>query len=179
LATLSPAETAWLTIWRRKHGLTSDEICRKLREKKGADIDPATLDEYLLGKGVRMHEDIEFALVLQLDSLGLRLFVDESGRSGQQYPAAEFGRIDLLTIDSNGDFVVIELKRDDAPRATIGQIAGYIAFVKRNLAKSRGHSVVGWILARPSAPSEDRVLEESADAVGILVKWYDVRLEFL
>ena len=74
---------------------------------------------------------------------------------------------------------MIELKRDDAPRATIGQIAGYIAFVKKILAKPKGRSVVGWILARPSSPTEDRVLEESANAVGIVVKWYSMRLEFL
>jgi RecB family endonuclease NucS len=84
-----------------------------------------------------------------------------------------------LTVDRNGDFVVIELKRDDVPRATIGQIAGYIAFVKKHLATSDGRSVDGWILARPSSLQDDRVLEESANAVGISVKWYSVRLELL
>ena len=178
LPKLSPADTAWLTIWRRKYGFTAEDISRKLREKKGEAVDPASIETYLSSKGVlpppsdgtdvglpaamgpvafsnAMERDIESALLSQLDSLGLQLFVDESGRNGQQYPAGEFGRIDILTTDSNGDFVVLELKRDDTPRATIGQIAGYIAFVKKNIAKPKGRSVAGWILARPSSPAED------------------------
>jgi RecB family endonuclease NucS len=125
-----------------------------------------------------MEKDIEQALVSQLDSLGLQLFIDEDGRSGQQYPAGDHGRIDVLANDSKGDFVVIELKRD-APRATIGQVAGYIAFVRKHLAKPAGRSAFGWILARPASSVDDRLLEEAADAVGIQVKWYRVRVELL
>jgi len=126
-----------------------------------------------------MERDIELAFLSQLDLLGLRLFIDENGRDGQQYPAGEFGRIDLLATDSNGNFVVIELKRDDIPRATIGQVAGYIAFVRKNLVKTKVQSVTGWILARPSSPADDRVLKEAAEAVGIQVKLYWVRVELL
>jgi hypothetical protein len=195
---------AWLMIWRRKYNLTAEAISKKLREKIGEDVEPGSVEEYLARKGApfvsgpgqpqpdlpasgtiagqfsaAMERDIELALLSQLDSLGLQLFVDENGHSGQQYPAGEFGRIDLLTVDRSGDFVVIELKREDVPRATIGQIAGYIAFVKKNLATPEGRSVVGWILARPSSLQEDRILEESANAIGISVKWYSVRLELL
>jgi Holliday junction resolvase-like predicted endonuclease len=122
--------------------------------------------------------EIEQALVGQLDSLGLQLFVDQNGRRGQQYNAGEFGRIDLITTDESGDFVVIELKRE-APRNTIGQLAGYLAFVREHLAQPIGRSAVGWILARPSSPTDDRVLEKAAEAVGIQVKWYRPRVELL
>jgi hypothetical protein len=122
--------------------------------------------------------DIEQALVLQLDTLGLHLFVDQEGRKGQQYPAGDYGRIDLLANDPNGDFVVIELKRE-ALRPTIGQLAGYLAYVRKHLAKAAGRSAVGWIFARPSSSLDDQLLEEAAEAVGIKVKWYRLRLELL
>jgi hypothetical protein len=202
LPLMTDASKAWISIWRRKYGFSAEDICKKISEKFGEDVDPVSVEHYLHSKGVlpapavsqgaepviptanfnfpnAIERDIESALVSQLDSLGLRLFVDEKGRNGQQYPAGEFGRIDLITTDMSGDFVVIELKREDVPRATIGQIAGYIAFVRKNIAKPEGHSVVGWIMARPSSPAEDSILQESADAVGILVKWYDLKLTFL
>jgi hypothetical protein len=201
---LGPAGMAWLMIWRPKYDLTTEAISKKLREKIGEEVEPASIEEYLTTKGApyvsesgqpeadtpapgtiagqfsaAMERDIELALLSQLDSLGLQMFVDENGRHGQQYPVGEFGRIDLLTVNGNGDFVVIELKRYDAPRATIGQIAGYIAFVKKKLSTSEDRSVIGWILARPSSLQEDRILEDSANAVDISVKWYSVRLELL
>jgi RecB family endonuclease NucS len=120
-----------------------------------------------------MERDIEQALVSQLDSLGLRLFTDQDGHSGQQYPTGDYGRIDLLANGPNGDFAVIELKRE-TPRATIGQLAGYLAYVCKHLAKPAGRSVVGWTLARPSFTADNRLLEEAAEAVGIRVKWYRV-----
>ncbi|MBV9081279.1 MAG: DUF1016 family protein [Acidobacteriaceae bacterium] len=199
---LNPAGLAWLKIWRQKYNLTAESISRKLREKIGEDVDPASIEEYLQSRGLSsasdsdvpetnatenrlssqfsaaMERDIELALLSQLDSLGLQLFIDEDGRDGNQYVAGDFGRIDILATDANGDFVVIELKRDDVPRATIGQLAGYLAFVKENIANPRGRSVTGWIVARRSSLAQDRVFEEAANAVGILVKWYSVRLDF-
>jgi hypothetical protein len=203
LSKLSPADKAWLSIGPQKYNWSVDDVCKKVREKTGEDVDPTSVAEYLQSKGLSpvrtsadsevevrlpassgqfssaMERDIELALVTQLDTLGLRLFVDEAGRDGQQYPAGEFGRIDLLTTDLHGDLVVVELKREDTPRDTIGQVAGYIAFVRKNLAQPKGQKVVGWILARPSSPRDDRILEEAAEAVGIFVKWYWVRVELL
>jgi hypothetical protein len=201
---LGDADKAWIKIWRKKYGLTAEEVRQKLRQKTNEDIDPASIEEYwknehitptqpvtesLTGEQARpttsgqfsgaMERDIELALLNQLDSLGLTLFVDEQGRDGQQYPAGEFGRIDLLTTHTNGDFVVIELKREEPPRDTIGQIAGYIAFVKKNVQKAKGHKVIGWIMARPSSQADDQILEEAAEAVGIQVKWYVVRIEVI
>jgi hypothetical protein len=111
ISKLNPAKTAWLTIWRQKYGLTADEICKKLRKNAGEDIDPASVEEYLQSRGLplvsesteselqevaqpisqpqfssAMERDVELALLPQLDSLGLKLFMDENGRSGRQYP---------------------------------------------------------------------------------------------
>jgi len=52
---------------------------------------------------------------------------------GRQVPTDYGGRIDLLGIDSQGDLVIIELKRDKAPREAVAQILDYASWVK-NLA---------------------------------------------
>ncbi len=171
-------------------------LSRNCGKKTGEDVDPASVVEYLQRNDLPVHpvseaatspsadfseameRDIELALVSQLDTLGLRLFIDQDGRSGQQHAAGEFGRIDIVATDANGDFVVIELKRE-ALRVAIGQLAGYIAYVRKHLAKPAGRSAVGWILARPSSSVDDRLLEEAAEAVGIQVRWYRVRVELL
>lgn len=202
LGSLTAAERAWVLIGPRKYNWTVAEVVRRVGDKTGEAIDPASEEAYLQRNNVpvrhpsaeepemtsmlqgpaafseAMERDIEVALVSQLDELGLRLFVDDNGRSGKQYPAGEHGQIDVLALDRTDNFVVIELKRE-APRVTIGQLAGYIAFVRKHLAKPKGRTVVGWIVARPSSEVDDRFLEEAADAVGIAVKWYRVRLEFL
>jgi hypothetical protein len=195
LMKVNPAQRAWIgTIGPRDHNWTVADIILELQAKTGEQVDPASVEAYLSQNQLpirqatasppttgqfssAMERDIEIALVSQLDTLGLTLFVDQDGRSGKQYPAGEHGQIDVLALDSNENFVVIELKRE-APRATIGQLAGYIAFVRNNLAKPRGRSAVGWIIARRSSPVDDRLLEEAAEAVGMHVRWYRVRLEF-
>ncbi|RLI53114.1 MAG: hypothetical protein DRP09_16495 [Candidatus Thorarchaeota archaeon] len=57
------------------------------------------------------------------------------------------GEIDILCIDRQGDFVVIELKRHKAPDRVVSQIDRYIAWVKQNLAKP-GQRVKGLIIAK-------------------------------
>lgn len=66
---------------------------------------------------------------------GLRLFKDEDGILGRQYPT-EVGTIDLLCVDSNNNLVVIELKRGRESDKVVGQICQYIGWVKTKLAKN-------------------------------------------
>jgi hypothetical protein len=65
---------------------------------------------------------------------GLRLYKDEDGIPGRQYPT-EVGTIDLLCVDTNGNLVVIELKRGRESDKVVGQISRYIGWVKAKLAK--------------------------------------------
>jgi predicted RNA-binding protein len=56
-------------------------------------------------------------------------------QSGRQFPAGTWS-IDFLCIDkSNGDFVVVELKRGRSSDAAIGQVLRYMGWVAENLAK--------------------------------------------
>ncbi|MFM0136429.1 endonuclease NucS domain-containing protein [Caballeronia grimmiae] len=69
----------------------------------------------------------------------------EGGASGLEYQTA-VGRIDILAIDQDRNFVVFELKRARAPDRAIGQLARYMGWVKGHLAGAS--SVRGVIVAR-------------------------------
>ena len=58
---------------------------------------------------------------------GLRLI-------GNQYETEDAGRIDILAKDSECQYVIIELKRDKASDAALGQLLRYIGWVRMNLA---------------------------------------------
>jgi RecB family endonuclease NucS len=82
--------------------------------------------------------DLENSLIGKLEQLekGLHLYT-ENGVTGQQLNTKAAGIIDLLAIDANGDFVVIELKAEEADRQVCGQIQAYMGWVKENLAGDR------------------------------------------
>jgi hypothetical protein len=73
---------------------------------------------------------------------------------GRQYRTSDppVGIIDFLATDDSGNFVVIELKRGDAPRKAIGQILGYMGWVKRRLCTS-GQSVHGVLVVKDAKPT--------------------------
>lgn len=62
-----------------------------------------------------------------------------------QYDTQVVGIMDMLTIDENGDFVIIEIKRK-AKDLSIGQILRYMGWTKEELCKN-GQSVRGLIIA--------------------------------
>jgi len=71
----------------------------------------------------------------------LRLYVAPSGRSGIEYPT-DIGQIDILAEESNGDFVVFELKLSRGPDRAVGQALRYMGWVKKHLAASKNVSGV-------------------------------------
>lgn len=77
----------------------------------------------------------------------LKLFEDEDGNIGQQYFADGVGYIDILALDKNNNFVVIELKKGRKNDEVVGQVLRYIGWVRKHLAKNeqdvRGLVVVG------------------------------------
>jgi RecB family endonuclease NucS len=67
--------------------------------------------------------------------MGLKLYIDEKGKKGIEYPAQ--GRfIDILALDGNNNFVVLELKKSKGHEEVVGQISRYITWVQENLAKA-------------------------------------------
>jgi len=82
---------------------------------------------------------------LSLLEPSLKLFEDE-GVTGIEFPVG--GRyIDILAVDSSGNFVVIELKVSKGYDRVVGQLMRYVAWIKENLA-DEAQRVRGVIIAR-------------------------------
>jgi hypothetical protein len=77
----------------------------------------------------------------------LRLYEDEENkRSGLEYPAD--GRfIDILALDKNNNFVVIELKVSKGYDKVVGQLLRYKNWIRRNMAE-KGQIVRGIIICK-------------------------------
>lgn len=113
--------------------------------------------------------DIEERVLSLLEEMNLRLYHDsDTGKSGKQY-VIDGGRIDLLCIDRRtGDFVIIELKKGEAPQETLLQILRYISWVKQNLTIKYNNNVKGIILTEHA----DTNLKDYMDEVPNVEIWY-------
>jgi hypothetical protein len=77
----------------------------------------------------------------------LKLYRDEEGNVGQQYPT-DVGPIDILATNaSTGDFVVIELKKGKSSDVVVGQTLRYMGWVRDNLCND-GQEVRGRIICK-------------------------------
>ena len=100
-------------------------------------------------------QDLKNFLAKNIHLLGsdMRLYEDED-INGIEFPVG--GRfIDILAMDGNSDYVVIELKVSRGYDRVIGQLMRYMAWIKMNMAES-GQDVKGVIVAR--SISEDLLL---------------------
>ena len=88
----------------------------------------------------------------------LKLYVDEHGRDGVEYPT-DVGPIDILALDEENNFVVFELKLSRGADKAMGQLSRYMGWVKRNL--SKGKKVKGVIVAK----SVDEKLKYAASII--------------
>lgn len=94
-------------------------------------------------------EEKEFALSVERDIQNYIANNPESLEKGLRIQEKEYvttiGRIDILCIDKNSNYVVIEIKAGTADISTFGQISSYIGAIQRDLAK--GQRVRGIIVA--------------------------------
>ena len=95
------------------------------------------------GKIVLLERGLEEAIKANLAGLGLRPASEKVHQQFSRGPGV--GRSDLICMDENDDFVVIELKRGRSSSEVIGQLATYVGYVKENIA-SKGQAVHGWII---------------------------------
>jgi RecB family endonuclease NucS len=101
---------------------------------------------------------------------GLQLYADENGILGVEY-ATPIGRIDILAVDRDGGFVVIELKVGRGPDAVCGQLLRYKAWVSRHLAE--GRRTRGVIIAQTVS---DKIRYAMSEAKDVTAYEYDLRV---
>ena len=76
----------------------------------------------------------------------------ESAPSGQ-VPCGTLGRIDILARDrATGDFIVIELKRDQTDDEAIGQLSRYMGWATEHRAAAKGVGVRGIVVVHELTP---------------------------
>ncbi len=102
----------------------------KFLSGQGEELDES---EELSEQAFAAESDLRDFLAQNLDAIepGLRLYRDGE-RDGVEYPI-EGGRIDILAIDPDGKFVVIELKLSRGRNRALGQLLHYMGWVDTNM----------------------------------------------
>lgn len=115
---------------RRRHVVT---LGKSQAESSPLDL-RVTLEQYL--------EDL---LAEQWDTLP---WADQLEYIDRQVECGTLGRLDILARDrSSGEYVVIELKRDQGDDEVVGQVSRYMGWIKQRRADHEGVSVRGIIVA--------------------------------
>jgi len=134
-----------------------------------------------LAEEIKPEEEVSFGLERDLEEYisrnlnqleeGLRLYSAE-GLSGRQYNT-DVGRIDLLALDKEDNLVVIELKAGLATDRVVGQVLGYMRYVRKNIAQEK--DVREFIVADEF---DERLKYAVAEIPKLKLKKYVVKFEF-
>jgi endonuclease len=141
--------------------------------EQGDDIIPITTQEISSEFAYESHLRDYLKNNLNHIEQGLKLYKDEEDESitGVEYDAGG-KRIDILAVDSNLNFVIIELKVSRGYEKTVGQLLRYRAWVRDNLAN--GKKVRGVIIAKEI--SSDLKMAAS-EITGIELFEYDLKID--
>jgi len=122
-------------------------------------------------------EEGEFVLTIERDVQNYVVNNLESLEKGLKIYQTEYltgvGRIDILAVDKNSDFVVIEIKAGIADISAFGQISSYMGAVQKELAK--GKKVHGIIVANEF---DEKLKTAVLSNPSIFLKKYKVTCQF-
>lgn len=110
-------------------------------EGSGVEPQPGST-QFALEKDLQLYLANNLAII----EPGLSLFVDDDIK-GMEYPAGGGRRIDILAVDNEGGFVVLELKVEKGYDRVVGQLLRYMNWVRKELAEP-GQRVRGVIVCR-------------------------------
>lgn len=103
---------------------------------------------------------------------GLKMYISPEGKRGRQFPT-DVGRIDLLALDKDADFLVIELKAGQATDKACSQLLRYIGWVKKHVARNK--KVRGMIVCRNATDG----LKYATSTLGnVTIREYEVHFSF-
>jgi hypothetical protein len=105
-------------------------------EEENRDLE----DEESLEFAIEAHLRDFLARNLHTIEVGLHLY-EADGRSGIEF-SVDGGRIDLLAVDANGKFVVIELKLSKGRTKALGQLLYYMGWVDEHLGNSPSRGII-------------------------------------
>ncbi|WP_442485140.1 endonuclease NucS domain-containing protein [Aeoliella sp. SH292] len=155
------------------HG--SWEIYEKSDGRLGVRIVEATIVDPVdvSGSSFAAEAHLRDYLALHLDEIepGLQLYVGEGDKTGVEF-ITPIGRIDILAIDKDDCFVVIELKVSKGPDAVAGQIFRYKNWVKKHLAA--GKPVRGIIIAQHIT---DKIRYAICDDPEVSAREYEIQIK--
>lgn len=124
----------------------SEVVTAVLGDDEGASAEADEAEEAIFRFEVQLRDFIAQNLpAIDVHGPKLRLFVDEQGRNGVEYPTP-VGPIDILAVDSTDALYVFELKRARSPDHAIGQLTRYMGSLRRKFGPER--KINGVIVAR-------------------------------
>ena len=157
-----------------------ENAANRVFRELGFDIillnDDVIMDELIeeaIDTSLSLERDLEKLLVNNLSIIedGLKVY-RAAGEIGIQYDTQSVGRIDILAVDANNRYVVIELKAGVADDKVCGQILRYMGWVKRH--KSPDDDVRGVIIANEF----DKKIEYAISLIpSIQLNKYDVSFD--
>jgi len=147
---------------------------RKEESLLPTEVQESIEQEETTGFSFEFEADLEGHIANNLGDIeeGLTIYVSSDGVKGRQFQT-DVGRIDILAIDREGNFVVIELKVGQATDKACSQLLKYMGWVKKHLAKDR--KVRGIIVCRNAT---DELKYAASTLENVSIKEYEVHFSF-